>query len=91
MSIKTLHGIVIKCVCFLAILMPVCAQSTTANALQHPRDQIALQLGAIQMGYTTAGTAFQLVTGNATNAQQAANALVMWRYMLRCAQPSVTS
>ena len=91
MSIKILHGIVIKGLCFLAILMPVCAQSTTANALQHPRDQIALQLGAIQMGYTTAGTAFQLVTGNATNAQQAANALVMGRNALDAtvAKPAV--
>ena len=80
MSIKTLHGIVIKGVCFLAILMPVCAQSTTANALQHPRDQIALQLGAIQMGYTVPFT----LTGNisAPKMQQAVNALVMGRNSL---------
>ena len=91
MSTKILSGIFIKGVCFLAILMPVCAQSTTANTLQHPRDQIALQLGAIQMGYTTAGTAFQLVTGNATNAQQAANALLMGRNALDAtvAKPAV--
>jgi sulfatase modifying factor 1 len=91
MSIKTLSGIFIKGLSFLAILMPVCAQSTTANTLQHPRDQIALQLGAIQMGYTTAGTAFQLVTGNATNAQQAANALVMGKNALDAtvAKPAV--
>ena len=80
MSMNPLSGIV--GLFFLATLMPVSAQSTSANTLQHPKDQIALQLGAIQMGYTTAGTAFQLVTGNATNAQQAANALVMGKNAL---------
>jgi len=80
MSIKVLFGIVIKGVCFLAILMPVCAQSTTANTLQHPRDQIALQLGAIQMGYTVPFT----LTGtiSAPKMQQAVNALVMGRNSL---------
>ncbi len=53
---------------------------TTASATSyHPRDQIALQLGAIQMGYTVP---FQLVSGNATNAQRAANALIMGRNAL---------
>ena len=82
MRIKSVVGLSIQGLIFLATLMPVSAQSTTANTLQHPRDQIALQLGAIQMGYTTTGTAFQLFTGNATNAQQAANALVMGRNAL---------
>lgn len=61
---------------FLAIQLSF---SQTNPALQHPRDQIALQLGAIQMGYTVP---FQLVSGNATNAQQAANALLMGRNAL---------
>lgn len=80
MEIKNLSGIVIKGVFFLAILMPVCAQSTTANTLQHPRDQIALQLGAIQMGYTVPFT----LTGNISTPkmQQAVNALVMGRNSL---------
>ena len=71
------------------------AMHTPANAQSlapvHPKDQIALQLGAIQMGYTTTGTVFQLVTGNATNAQQAANALVMGRNALDAttAKPAV--
>jgi serine/threonine-protein kinase len=62
--------------------------SQTNPALQHPRDQIALQLGAIQMGYTVP---FQLVSGNATNAQQAANALLMGRNALDAtvARPAV--
>jgi hypothetical protein len=89
MSIKTFSGIVIKGVCFLAILMPVCAQSTTANTLQHPRDQIALQLGAIQMGYTVPFT----LTGtiSAPKMQQAVNALVMGRNSLnaRVGAPAV--
>jgi len=80
MSIKTLSGIVIKGLCLLAILMPVCAQSTTANTLQHPRDQIALQLGAIQMGYTVP---FTLIGNISTpKMQQAVNALVMGRNSL---------
>jgi len=58
----------------------LCAQSTTANTLQHPRDQIALQLGAIQMGYTVPFT----LTGtiSAPKMQQAVNALVMGRNSL---------
>jgi sugar lactone lactonase YvrE len=56
------------------------AQSSTSSATTyHPRDQIALQLGAIQMGYPVP---FRLVSGNATNAQRAANALVMGRNAL---------
>ena len=80
MSIKTLHGIVIKGLCFLAILMPVCAQSTTANALQHPRDQIALQLGAIQMGYDLPFVLSGSISPE--KMQQAVNALVMGRNSL---------
>jgi hypothetical protein len=53
------------------------AQSTLP--FNHPKDQIALQLGAIQMGYTVP---FQPVSGNATNAKQAANALLMGRNAL---------
>ena len=56
------------------------AQIFTTNTLQHPKDQIALQLGAIQMGYTVPFT----LTGNisASKRQQAANALVMGRNAL---------
>ena len=89
MSIKALSGVFIKGLCFLAFLMPLCAQSTTANALQHPRDQIALQLGAIQLGYTVPFT----LTGNisAPKMQQAVNALVMGRNALDAtvAKPAV--
>jgi hypothetical protein len=89
MSTKTLSGIFIKGLCFLAILMPVCAQSTTENTLQHPRDQIALQLGAIQMGYAVPFT----LTGtiSAPKMQQAVNALVMGRNSLnaRVGAPAV--
>jgi hypothetical protein len=53
--------------------------STSSFTFQHPRDQIALQLGAIQMGYTVP---FRIVSGNATIAQQAANALLMGRNAL---------
>jgi formylglycine-generating enzyme required for sulfatase activity len=51
------------------------AQTAAANTLQHPKTQIALQLGAIQMGYTVPFT----LTGNisAAKMQQAVNALVM--------------
>ena len=45
----------------------------------HPRDQIALQLGAIQMGYAVP---FSLSLSNPLNAQQAANALAMGRNAL---------
>jgi sugar lactone lactonase YvrE len=61
---------------------------SSASAFQHPRDQIALQLGAIQMGYTAP---FQIAPGNATKAQQAANALLMGRNALDAtvAKPAV--
>lgn len=51
-----------------------------ANTLQPPKDQIALQLGAIQMGYEVPFT----LTGNISTQkmQQAANALVMGRNAL---------
>jgi sugar lactone lactonase YvrE len=64
------------------------AHSQTSVAFQHPRDQIALQLGAIQMGYTVP---FALATRNSTNAQQAANALAMGRNALDAtvAKPAV--
>ena len=65
----------------------LCAQ--TANTLQHPKDQIALQLGAIQMGYTVPFT----LTGNISvqKMQQAVNALVMGRNALDAtvAKPTV--
>ena len=65
----------------------LCAQ--TANTLQHPKDQIALQLGAIQMGYTVPFT----LTGNISvqKMQQAVNALVMGRNALDAtvAKPAV--
>ena len=65
----------------------LCAQ--TANTLQHPKDQIALQLGAIQMGYTVPFT----LTGNITTQkmQEAVNALVMGRNALDAtvAKPAV--
>jgi sulfatase modifying factor 1 len=63
------------------------ASSSSASAFQHPRDQIALQLGAIQMGYTVP---FQLI-GNPTAIQQAANALLMGRNALAAtvAKPAV--
>lgn len=52
------------------------------SALPFPRDQIALQLGALQMGYVAAGTAF--VPANFT-AEQAAGALAQGRLALRTA------
>ena len=65
------------------------AQTATANTLQHPKDQIALQLGAIQMGYTVPFT----LTGNITTQkmQEAVNALVMGRNALDAtvAKPAV--
>ncbi len=63
--------------------------TSTANTLQHPKDQIALQLGAIQMGYTVPFT----LTGNISvqKMQQAVNALVMGRNALDAtvAKPAV--
>ena len=65
------------------------AQIFTTNTLQHPRDQIALQLGAIQMGYMVPFT----LTGNISTQkmQQAANALAMGRNALdaTAAKPAV--
>ena len=65
----------------------LCAQ--TANTLQHPKDQIALQLGAIQMGYTVPFT----LTGNISvqKMKEAVNALVMGRNALDAtvAKPAV--
>jgi hypothetical protein len=55
------------------------ASAQSSLPFNHPKDQIAIQLGAIQMGYTVP---FQLVSGNSTNSQQAANALVMGRNAL---------
>jgi hypothetical protein len=60
------------------MFMGAVAFGQTNLPFQHPRDQIALQLGAIQMGYSVP---FQLV-GNPTSAQQAANALAMGRNIL---------
>ncbi len=56
------------------LLQPAAAQ---LNTVPFPRDQIALQLGALQMGYTTAGTPF-----NPTNRQQAANSWLQGRIAL---------
>jgi hypothetical protein len=64
------------------LLLTVICQATFGQSsvvFQHPKDQIAMQLGAIQMGYAVP---FILVSKNATNAQQAANALAMGRYAL---------
>jgi hypothetical protein len=47
------------------------------TSVPFPRDQIALQLGAIQMGYATNGSPF-----NPTDPQQAANALAQGRIAL---------
>lgn len=47
------------------------------TSVPFPRDQIALQLGAIQMGYVTNGSPF-----NPTDPQQAANALAQGRIAL---------
>jgi sugar lactone lactonase YvrE len=71
---KTIHRICIVYFGFAAAL----SLGQTALPFQHPRDQIALQLGAIQMGYDVP---FQLV-GNPTSAQQATNALAMGRNVL---------
>ena len=71
-TLRSLITLLISCATFVAS-----AQSTLP--FNHPKDQIALQLGAIQMGYTVP---FQLMSGNATKAQQAANALVMGRNAL---------
>jgi archaellum component FlaC len=54
------------------------ASAQSNPTFQHPRDQIALQLGAIQMGYNVP---FR-ITSNTTVAQQAANSLVMGRSAL---------
>jgi formylglycine-generating enzyme required for sulfatase activity len=80
-TLRFLIALLISCATFVAS-----AQSTLS--FNHPKDQIALQLGAIQMGYTMP---FQLVSGNATKAQQAANALVMGRNALDAtvAKPAV--
>jgi sugar lactone lactonase YvrE len=69
------------------MFMGAVAFGQTNLPFQHPRDQIALQLGAIQMGYSVP---FQLV-GNPTSAQQAANALAMGRNILAAtpAKPAV--
>lgn len=67
---------------FLLLLLPLLIFNAFGQAslpFQHPRDQIALQLGAIQMGY---GVPFRLSPGVPANAQQAANALVMGRNAL---------
>jgi hypothetical protein len=53
--------------------------SAQKSAVSFPRDQIAVQLGAIQMGYVLAGTAF--VPANFT-AEQAASALAQGRLAL---------
>ena len=47
------------------------------TSVPFPRDQIALQLGAIQMGYITNGSPF-----NPTDPQQAVNALAQGRIAL---------
>ena len=56
------------------------AQSATANTLQHPKDQIALQLGAIQMGYETPFVISDKISPE--KMQKAINALVMGRNAL---------
>ena len=58
----------IKALCFFVL-----GASASAQTFTHPRDQIALQLGAIQMGYDLP---FAL---DGSNGQQAVNALVMGR------------
>lgn len=80
MRSKHLPVVFVAAVYFFAILAPVWSHSTTTNLMPHPRDQIALQLGAIQMAY---GVPFVL-SGNvsAQKMQQAANALVMGRNAL---------
>ena len=47
-----------------------------------PRDQIALQLGAIQMGYPVPFSFSSFSSGSSTNVQQAINAMAMGRNAL---------
>ena len=72
-----------------AFMLMMAGGHLLAQSFQHPKDQIALQLGAIQMGYTVPFT----LTGNISvpKMQQAVNALVMGRNALDAtvAKPAV--
>jgi hypothetical protein len=65
----------------LFVAFTLATQSTFGqkNAVPFPRDQIALQLGAMQMGYVTGGTNDPFFP---TNPQEFANALVQGRIAL---------
>ena len=76
-SLSLVHGVKFF------VILAICAPSTFGQAgssIPFPRDQIALQLGAIQMGYVTPGT--NVTPFYPTNSQQAANALVQGRIAL---------
>ena len=77
-----------KKIAYISVVLFTLFEIVHAQALSHPRDQIALQLGAIQMGYPVP---FALVNGNTVNAQQAANALAMGRNALDATLSKPTS
>jgi hypothetical protein len=61
-------------------LMAFAMPAQSQKSVSFPRDQIALQLGALQMEYVALGTS--ITPFNPTNRQQAANALVQGRIAL---------
>lgn len=61
------------------LVHPTLGQS---GSVPFPRDQIALQLGALQMGYVTDSSPTNVVAFRPTNSQQAVNALVQGRIAL---------
>ena len=63
-----------------AFTLLIQSASGQRSAVPFPRDQIALQLGAIQMGYVALGT--NVTPFAPTNAQEAANALAQGRIAL---------
>jgi hypothetical protein len=69
----------VKFFAFLALCAPP-AFGQKSSAVPFPRDQIALQIGAIQMGYVTPGT--NVTPFVPTDPQQAANALAQGRIAL---------
>lgn len=66
------------CAVFPFLVHPAPGQS---NSVPFPRDQIALQLGALQMGYVTSSPT-NIVAFRPTNSQQAVNSLVQGRIAL---------
>jgi hypothetical protein len=79
MSVKVILRNLVVGLSLFTFLATAQGQSFPAVNTQHPRDQIALQLGAALMGYTVP---FKL---SASNMQEACNALVMGRNALDAA------